>query len=240
MIGMFVQGTAPALGESAGIEDASVVRSTTLDGNTGIALTFIGPLEDHEGNPSISDGEADYMWHTIRIDMNDEPTTLETLSHTAVQRYTKSMTLDDTTWFVGIDAENHLPLLMRRAMGLLIYLCSSQSDVQEYKTPAQKSKRTKDRNKAATQPRIFDVGYRIGKAMRGAGAGSQSRAGTGEGDGTRTVSPHMRQPHAHLYWVGKGRREMRILPIGWVEVGYGKAEEAEIGTIIPVKKPKGE
>ncbi len=63
-------------------------------------------------------------------------------------------------------------------------------------------------------------------------------AGCGSADGTpRSVRPHLRAPHLHLYWTGKGRRIPKVLFVPQTYVGGGIRgdEEAPVPVVRRVR-----
>ncbi|BCO09295.1 hypothetical protein GF1_16710 [Desulfolithobacter dissulfuricans] len=121
-------------------------------------------------------------------------------------------------------------------ISLLLYLCSTNAEISGQGVPGNpKPVKTRRGMKVfpATAPRIWDVGVRIGSALRRAEqAGDKSNsAGTGSGAKKR---PHVRRAHWHTYLVGKGRVN-RVLK--WIPpVPVGVSDDRDLPTVIkPVK-----
>lgn len=99
-------------------------------------------------------------------------------------------------------------------VSLVLYLCTAAADIsrgghsERPHNPAPvKTRRHGLRVFPVDEPRQWDVGVRIGAALRAA----YQREGTGEGEPTgRHVRPHVRRAHWHTYRVGPGRTESRL------------------------------
>ena len=102
-------------------------------------------------------------------------------------------------------------------LSLLLYLCSEKPDIPDWEQPEPKSKffGKKRRLLAAKEAKSWDVGIRMGAALRVARDrlhedSAQDVVGTGI-----TIKPHIRSAHWHSYWVGKKgeqRLSLRWLP----------------------------
>ncbi len=90
-----------------------------------------------------------------------------------------------------------------------LYLCQAEPDLsQAPRTPpaAPLSPRGFKRVRTPDKPHLIATGWRWGAAIR---AAREARTHpTGEGSG-RSVTPHVRRAHWHLYWVGEGSRKDR-------------------------------
>lgn len=80
-------------------------------------------------------------------------------------------------------------------VSLLLYLCSESPDYGDREPPTHPSRKG---HRTATEPRSWDVGVRIGAALRGA---RERPAEPGDGTHARP-RPHVRAAHWHLYWTG--------------------------------------
>lgn len=99
-------------------------------------------------------------------------------------------------------------------LSLLLYLCSEQPDIADWEPaqPAFKYLGTKRRWLASKEVYEWDVGLRLGAALKSAkdradGVGSNSEAGT-------SVRPHVRRAHWHSFWVGK--RGEQTISLRWL------------------------
>lgn len=100
-------------------------------------------------------------------------------------------------------------------VSLVLYLCADDAEIGDRRArPANpaptRTRRHGWRTFAATGPRVWDVGVRIGVALRRAYHAEEVRA-RGEPTG-RTVRPHIRRAHWHTFLAGPraGERERRL------------------------------
>lgn len=113
--------------------------------------------------------------------------------------------------------KKHMPVESPREMhvselaplvSLVLYLCSEAPDI-DGRPGNPEPKRTRKHGWKlfpAANPRTWDVGQRIGAALRSAYA-KQPGSGGGEHAGPR---PHIRRAHWHTYRIGEGRAESII------------------------------
>lgn len=97
-------------------------------------------------------------------------------------------------------------------LSLLLYLCSEAADYGGGGRPANPRavKTAKGlRLFPPSGPRVWDVGARLGAALRRAYAETSESAELVTGVRARP-RPHFRRAHWHAYWVGPGRQETRI------------------------------
>lgn len=128
-----------------------------------------------------------------------------------------------------------------RALQLVLYLCSSNADIEELppdiKMPSQKERKQKiipiiDK---AREIRAYSVGVRIGAAIRKSKSVVPVAADTG-GSGS-TKRPHSRRGHWHHYWTGP-RDGDRALTLKWTAPTFIHADDlpdTEIVFIHPVQ-----
>lgn len=119
--------------------------------------------------------------------------------------------------------------VVRPLLSLLLYLCSDDADYAGDRKPVRpKPVKTNKGTKiiAPEAPTVWDVGMRIGAALRAAGDVERGEPGEGSHASPR---PHVRRAHWHTYLTGKGR----TLPVvRWVSpVLVGGA-----GTVPTVRK----
>ncbi len=96
-------------------------------------------------------------------------------------------------------------------LSLLLYLCSDAPDMGDREPPKYiEPKRIKGQNKwiPRQKPEIWDVGVRIGAAIRRYGAAEKQNASDAEPTG-RTVRPHIRRAHWHGFWSGPRKEPAR-------------------------------
>ena len=133
--------------------------------------------------------------------------------------------------FTRMSVEQFQPLV-----SLLLYLCSANGEIEpvEVKTPGKpKPKKTKGglRLFPPDKPTTWDVGIRMGAAIRQAAATSEDRGGT-----HASPRPHIRRAHWHTYWTGKRDKPEKRKPIlKWLSPILVGAEGDLPVTIRPVK-----
>ena len=101
--------------------------------------------------------------------------------------------------------------LVEPCISLLLYLCSQNSEINGKGIPGNpKPKKTKNgwRIFPADQPKTWDVGVRLGAALRAAYQQQEIGSESGQGSGKR---PHIRRAHWHTYWIGSGDEKTATL-----------------------------
>ncbi|MEU8001605.1 hypothetical protein AB0B66_10630 [Catellatospora sp. NPDC049111] len=117
--------------------------------------------------------------------------------------------------------------LLRASIAPILYTCTVNPDIRQ--TAAGRSKRHRRQGKAVA---MYDLGYRLGSAIRSWKAERASvTATTGSGS---TKRPHWRKPHLHTFRTGVGRTETVMHYISGIPVnGYTGADKP---VVIPVRK----
>lgn len=119
-------------------------------------------------------------------------------------------------------------------VSLVLYLCSEEPDLGGETPSRPRSTATKrgPRLFPPASPRTWDVGVRLGAALRAAEAQRDDGAETTEGTERAAVRPHIRRAHWHTYLRGVGRtdRYVRWMPPIAVAIEHGSV----IPTIRPV------
>lgn len=109
------------------------------------------------------------------------------------------------------------------AVNLVLYLCSEHSDI-----PNETIRRSTDRYGNPRNARTWDVGIRIGAALRRHKQGGQN-SDNAEPTSTSKASPrpHIRRAHWHGFWTGpkKGERELKIRWMPPIPVKMDGAED---------------
>lgn len=116
-------------------------------------------------------------------------------------------------------------------VSLVLYLCSDAPDYDGADRPTMPTARqTKHgpKERGAEVPRVWDVGLRMGAALRA--AVRQERAEPGDGTHA-SPRPHVRRAHWHLYWSGEKRGTPRVKWLSPVLVGGGE----NVATVREVK-----
>ncbi len=124
-------------------------------------------------------------------------------------------------------------------ISLLLYLCSEEPDIGDARGDAKKRPgnptviRTRKGSKefSATASSAWNVGWRIGAALRKAGERSESAAGDGSHASPRT---HLRRAHWHTYLTGEKRTKPKLRWLFPILVGAETAEELP-AVVKPVK-----
>lgn len=101
-------------------------------------------------------------------------------------------------------------------LSMLLYLVDDSIDLNG-KAPPQHPRTAPRAN--PKHPTVWQVGYRVGSALRRAWATAPSEPLGGSHASPRA---HMRRGHRHLYWTGEGRKTPRVRWVAPVAVGAGK------------------
>ena len=115
---------------------------------------------------------------------------------------------------------------------LVLYICAENKDVQEN----EEQKAITSRPANSSQPkdvyreiRKWDVGYRIGNAIRKYDAEKQRQGITHEGTSrSNTKRPHTRKGHYHHYWIGSKKDDSRRIILKWVAPMFINGDEDDI------------
>lgn len=150
----------------------------------------------------LLDTESDLTPVPLHIPQNQ--TLAECIAQAVDQAKAQSLTLGA----LGVDllpnASSLIKDLIEPCVSLLLYLCSQNAEVEGQGRPGNpRPKKTKKgwRLFPANQPRKWDVGARMGAALRR--AYQQQEQNTDEGVG-QSKRPHVRRAHWHTYWTGSG------------------------------------
>lgn len=130
----------------------------------------------------------------------------------------------------------HLAPLIAPMVSLVLYLCSENAD---YARPhAPKTKRTKkgERLFPADKPTTWDVGLRIGAALRRARTSDDQRETEESGTHARPRA-HIRRAHWHTFWTGPrdGERKAKVKWLPPIPVNV-EGESELPATVYPLKK----
>jgi hypothetical protein len=174
----------------------------------------------------------EHRWLPLAILYNDASTVSAALEQAQAVTLDAARKIQDTAIDVGAPFRSDLA---RMTVILLLYL-SGEPDVVRTVHPGAKPDRDakvrrKDPERWADirEPAVWDVGVEYRQALERWEI-EQVRETTADSS-DRSVRPHMRRAHAHLYWTGPGRTEPRVrflLPIAV----KGKQVEEEAATPI--------
>lgn len=134
---------------------------------------------------------------------------------------------------IGADELSRLAWLAREVLPLILYLCSDRPDLPNQ--PPTRRTKADGRLVPPPAPLIWDVGLRIGAALRRArqdrDAGDSS---AGHGSPRR---PHMRAAHWHTYWTGPKKNDQPQKPrVRWIPpIGVNLDLGETVATVRPVK-----
>ncbi|MBZ0159121.1 hypothetical protein [Candidatus Methylomirabilis sp.] len=170
----------------------------------------------------------EHRWVPLAILYNDAPTVsaaLEQAQAAGVERAEKS---------VGISMEMSASFrsdLARLAVILLLYLSGDPDVIRVVHSGAKPDRDARMRRKDPErwrdirEPTVWDVGVGYRKALERWEIEQAREIGAHSSD--RSVRPHMRRAHAHLYWTGPGRTEPRVRFLLPIAVKGKRAEEEE-------------
>jgi len=172
-------------------------------------------------------------WLPLAILYNDAPTVSAALEQAQAASLDTARTLLDASIDVGAPFRSDLA---RMAVILLLYV-SGEPDVVRMVHPGAKPHRDarmrrKDPDRWADirEPTVWDVGVGYREALERWEI-EQAREIAAHSSG-RSVRPHMRRAHAHLYWTGPGRTEPRVRFLLPIAVKGKQAEEEAESPII--------
>ncbi|WP_447973921.1 AcrVA2 family anti-CRISPR protein [Nitrospira sp. Kam-Ns4a] len=135
---------------------------------------------------------------------------------------------------------NHLARAVSPILSLILYLCADDPDIagragRPGNPEPVRTRRQGVRLFPASGLRMWDVGVRLGAALRRAmeEAGAEGDAGGTAGERARPRG-HIRRAHWHTYRVGTGRRDVRLKWLPPIPVNLAWGEELP-ATIRPVR-----
>lgn len=117
--------------------------------------------------------------------------------------------------------KSYIDKLVKEVVGyinLVLYICSVNSDLPERPVHPIKKPRRKGKVQTAQEIKLWDVGVRIGPALRSVRTTEQESSSQEDDDLTRrSPRPHYRRAHWHHYWTGpKNKPEERKLILKWL------------------------
>ncbi|MCW8175309.1 AcrVA2 family anti-CRISPR protein [Verminephrobacter aporrectodeae] len=127
--------------------------------------------------------------------------------------------------------------VMSAMLSLLLYLCSEQPDILNWEPeqPQFKYLGKKRRWLASKNVREWDVGLRLGAALKS--ARERSAATDGATSNGTPARPHVRRAHWHSYWIGKrGEQSISLRWLPPIPVNVADAEKLP-AVLHPVMSP---
>ena len=129
---------------------------------------------------------------------------------------------------------------INRGVNLLLYLCADNAELHTShpRPPRVSTPRDPAASARPTRPLTYDVGVRIGAAIRTAQHDAEAAAGQLDRapSASRTSpTPHVRRGHYATYWTGSGRK---VPIVRWIEpllIGVRKADSGITTTVRPVQ-----
>lgn len=122
----------------------------------------------------------------------------------------------------------HASRRLGELLNLVLYVCSSGADLPFHglNRPFPKKIKGGYRYFPPDKPKVWDVGYRIGAAIRAAQSKEQSES---QGGTHASPRPHIRRAHWHSFWTGPKRGVLKVYWLPPIPVGV-----QEIEGLIPV------
>lgn len=157
---------------------------------------------------------------------------IESLSKSAMKRGGLS------SFSIPKSISDSLRLSLSAALNKILYLCSEAPDVDgEVAWTPQDSRRMLG-GKLPNRATKWDVGFRIGSALRKARAEYRESNDSYEDKEYSSPRPHIRRAHWHHYWAGSERTADRRLVLKWLPpIPVGTFDGADIPVVIrPVEK----
>jgi hypothetical protein len=229
--GFFVSGRAWIFDADTGeVKGQTVVSTHAPNANGNLGVTFGATVYQHStGLPFRIDATFnDMVWSRVTLDvgMGSTPTVKELVDAVAprFRNADESGRYDQT-----------IPAMIRSAIAALIYLCATNVDLRPL--PARPAERRKAKG-AGAKPKpvkVYQVGFHLGAGLRAyRRQEAEQRAANPTG---RTVRPHMRRAHLHLYWTGPGRTVPKVKLLEPIPINMNAPDDG-LPTVQPIKKAK--
>ena len=98
-----------------------------------------------------------------------------------------------------------------RYLQLVLYLCADNADIPDSPEHPSKRVRLSGQVDVARKPRTWDVGVRIGSAIRG----YRNKQSTPRGGTHQSPRPHVRRAHYHHFWSGPRDGDRKLI-LHWI------------------------
>lgn len=162
------------------------------------------------------------------------------LQHAKVGVFSPNATANEREQLIARWAKDLVPYV-----NLILYICSANADFGEHR-PMHPARRApsgkKKRITAADQMRVWDVGIRLGPALRKAMASTEQSQETGPapaeevGQGRCSPRLHWHRGHWHHYWTGpRSQPEERKIILHWlppIPVGIPEFDAPEMPAVV--------
>lgn len=127
---------------------------------------------------------------------------------------------------IGPTQEKNLSRLMEPFLNILLFICSQASEIGDNHSKLELPKPVKTKRGIRyfppNEPKIWDVGVRIGAALKLARNSTSNESG----NSNKSVRPHIRRAHWHGYWHGKLTEE-RYFKLKWIPPVAVKVESVD-------------
>lgn len=117
------------------------------------------------------------------------------------------------------ELHRHLAGIMQPILSLLLYVCSAGAELSQGGLPGWpaapapvRTRRGGERLFPADLPALWDVGLRLGAALRVAYEASRADQHGADAAGRPSPAPHVRRPHWHTYVLGSHRIDLSLRP----------------------------
>lgn len=129
-----------------------------------------------------------------------------------------AIALDASDFLPGAEDFRSLLGIVRPIVAALLYICSAEPDIVDPDRPGARPRRGA---RPASAPQVWEVGYRIGTALRKARTEHEDQGGH-----HHPPVAHLRRAHWHTYWLGpKSDPDRRRTELRWISpvlVGSGQ------------------
>lgn len=105
--------------------------------------------------------------------------------------------------------------VLRAALVVAMYVCSANAEIHCANPPARPVKVSKKPFAASSTVTRYEVGYRIGAAIKGYNVTTHISTG-GHSGSIAKMQPHIRRAHFHSFWVGRLGTPTRLLRVKWL------------------------
>lgn len=192
-----------------GMHGDSVQQSTHAPGTNEFAILLWAAVHEKDGSiTTLGDGEwADVV--STRLVVPDGGQMGDMIE--GARNY-----FADSALVAAGDWEEQMPIMMRRTVSLMTYLCATNADLTRAPSPPPIKGKGGRRIRRPRAADVIQVGYRVGAALRHHRTikpPAVTAAPTG-----RRMPPHVRRAHPHLYWTGPGRTVPAVRWVWPVEV----------------------